>query len=214
MRIVVVGAGIVGAACAHALTGAGFDVTVLERGAVAGGTSSSCEGNLLVSDKTPGPELDLAVLASVRWPQVAVELKDRLGDTFPSIEYEPKGGIVVAYSSAGADALLTFADTQRQAGVQARTITPEEALRLEPHLNPQIAAAVHYPDDAQVQPTIAVEALLASARQAGASVRTGERVVGAVRDATGGRILGVRTDHVDHAEPTPWSTPPDRGQVR
>ena len=99
MRIVVVGAGIVGAACAHVLASAGFDVTVLERGAVAGGTSSSCEGNLLVSDKTPGPELDLAVLASTRWPQLAAELKDQLGDTFPSIEYEPKGGVVVAYNA-------------------------------------------------------------------------------------------------------------------
>ena len=169
MRVVVVGAGIVGAACARALASTGIDVTVLERGACAGGTSSSCEGNVLVSDKTPGPELDLSLLALTRWPQVAEELRDELGDTFPSIEYEPKGGVVVAYSSAAADALLAFAETQRHAGVQARTITPEEALQLEPHLNPQIAAAVHYPDDAQVQPTVAVEALLASARKAGAS---------------------------------------------
>jgi glycine/D-amino acid oxidase-like deaminating enzyme len=195
MRIVVVGAGIVGAACARGLASAGFDVTVLERGAVAGGTSSSCEGNLLVSDKTPGPELDLAVLASTRWPQVAAELHDQLGDTFPSIEYEPKGGLVVACSAAAADALLAFADTQRrQAGVEAYATTPREALRLEPHLNPRIAAAVHYPGDAQVQPTVAVEALLASARMAGACVRTHERVVGATRDATGSRIVGVRTD--------------------
>jgi D-hydroxyproline dehydrogenase subunit beta len=194
MRIVVVGAGIVGAACARALTWAGFDVTVLERGAVAGGTSSSCEGNLLVSDKTPGPELDLAVLASTRWPQVAGELKDQLGNTFPSLEYETKGGLVVAYTAAAADALLSFAETQRHAGVKAHPTTPREALRLEPHLNPRIATAVHYPGDAQVQPTVAVEALLASARMAGARVRTRERVVGATRDATGGRIVGVRTD--------------------
>src|ERR1700752_1532966 len=103
MRIVVVGAGIVGAACARALTGAGFDVTVLERGAVAGGTSSSCEGKLLVSDKTPGPELDLAVLASTRWPQLAAELKDQLGSRFPSLEYETKGGVVVAYNASAVD---------------------------------------------------------------------------------------------------------------
>lgn len=194
MRIVVVGAGIVGAACARVLTRAGFDVTVLERGAVAGATSSSCEGNLLVSDKTPGPELDLAVLASTRWPRVAQELKDQLGDTFPSLEFEPKGGLVVAYNAAAADALLSFAETQRHAGVEAHTMTPPEALRLEPHLNPRIATAVHYPGDAQVQPTVAVEALLASARMAGAYVRTGERVVGAMRDETGHRIAGVRTE--------------------
>ena len=33
MRVIVVGAGIVGAACARALASAGFDITVLERGA-------------------------------------------------------------------------------------------------------------------------------------------------------------------------------------
>src|SRR5689334_17384129 len=136
MRVVVIGAGIVGAACARALAEAGFDVTVLERGAVAGGTSSSCEGNLLVSDKTPGPELDLAVLASTRWPQVAAELTDQLGESFPSLEFEPKGGLVVAYAPAAADALLNFAEVQRHAGVQAHPTTPREALRLEPHLNP------------------------------------------------------------------------------
>jgi D-hydroxyproline dehydrogenase subunit beta len=143
MRVVVVGAGIVGTDCARVLGCAGFDVTVLERGAAAGGTSSSCDGNLLVSDKTPGPELDLALLASSRWPQVAAELDDQLGTTFPSIEFEPKGGLVVAYGTTAADALLTFADTQRQAGVEAHTTTPQEALRLEPHLNPRIAVAVH-----------------------------------------------------------------------
>jgi glycine/D-amino acid oxidase-like deaminating enzyme len=198
MRVVVVGAGIVGAAFARVLAVAGFDVSVLERGAVAGGTSSSCEGNVLVSDKTPGPELALGLLASTRWPQVAAELDDQLGARFPSIEYEPKGGLVVAYSTTAADALLAFADSQRQAGVEAHPTTPQQALRLEPHLNPRIAAAVHYPGDAQVQPTVAVEALLASARMAGACVRTRERVVGAMRDATGRRIVGVRTDRGDH----------------
>ena len=198
MRIVVVGAGIVGAACARVLTSAGFDVTVLERGAVAGGTSSSCEGNLLVSDKPPGPELDLAVLASTRWPQVAAELKDQLGDTFPSLEYEPKGGVVVAYSSAAADALLAFADTQRHAGVQARTITPEEALRAR----------------TASEPTDRGRGAL-SRRCPGATHRCGRGVAGVgpkgwglgayrraggrgLRDATGDRIVGVRTDRVDH----------------
>ena len=213
MRIVVVGAGIVGAACARALTWAGFDVTVLERGAVAGGTSSSCEGNLLVSDKTPGPELDLAVLASTRWPQVAGELKDQLGDTFPSLEYEPKGGLVVAYTAAAADALLIFADTQRQAGVEAHTTTPQEALRLEPHLNPQHrrrSALSRRCPGATHRCCRGVAGVGANGRRVGAYR---ERVVGALRDATGGRIVGVRTDRANTL-PTLWSTPLARGQGR
>ena len=74
MRFVVVGAGIVGAACARVLARTGFDVAVVDRGAVAGGTSSCGEGNLLVSDKPPGPELDLALLAMTRWPRIILEL--------------------------------------------------------------------------------------------------------------------------------------------
>ena len=165
-EVLVIGAGIIGAACARSLAAAGLSVTVVERGSSAGGTSAACEGNLLVSDKGPGPELDLARLAATRWPRVATELAAELGPAFPSIEYERKGGMVVATTEPGAAALLAFADTQRPAGVEARALSAAEALDLEPDLNPSLTAAVHYPQDAQVQPTIATEALLASARAA------------------------------------------------
>ncbi|GAA1517947.1 glycine/D-amino acid oxidase-like deaminating enzyme [Agromyces terreus] len=190
--VVIVGAGIVGAACARALAVAGVRVTVLERGAAASGTSAKGEGNLLVSDKGPGPELDLAVYAASLWPDLVDELADELGPAFPSLEYERKGGLVVATTAAGAEPLRAFAASQRAAGVDARAIPNGTALELEPWLNPEITAAVHYPDDAQVQPVIATEALLASARNHGAAVRTGVEVTGAKRDASG-RLIGLVT---------------------
>ncbi|MET4158682.1 FAD-dependent oxidoreductase [Agromyces sp. PvR057] len=208
--VVIVGAGIVGAACARALAVAGVRVTVLERGAAASGTSAKGEGNLLVSDKGPGAELDLAVSASSLWPGLVAELADELGPAFPSLEYERKGGLVVATTDAGADPLLAFAESQRRAGIDARAVTIGTALELEPWLNQGITAAVHYPDDAQVQPVIATEALLASARNHGAVVRTGVEVTGAKRDASG-RIVGVTTTDGDVAAGAviiaagPWS---------
>ena len=57
--VAVVGAGIVGAACALACVRRGLSVVVLERQTVASGTTGAGEGNLLLSDKLPGPELDL-----------------------------------------------------------------------------------------------------------------------------------------------------------
>lgn len=48
--VIVIGAGALGAACAYFASQAGFRVLVLERGQVAAGTTSACEGNLLVSD--------------------------------------------------------------------------------------------------------------------------------------------------------------------
>ena len=167
-------------------------MTVVDRGSSSGGTSAACEGNLLVSDKGPGPELDLARHAAARWPEVAAQLAAQLGPAFPSIEYERKGGIVVATTEPGAAALLSFAETQRPAGVDAQAMSTAEAHDLEPDLNPAVTAAVHYPQDAQVQPTIATEALLASARLCGAAVRTGAEVTGCVLGADG-RITGVRT---------------------
>ena len=51
--VVVVGAGVVGAACALAAARAGLAVTVVDRGPVAGGTTGAGEGNLLVVTGTP-----------------------------------------------------------------------------------------------------------------------------------------------------------------
>lgn len=196
MRVVVIGAGVIGAACARELASRGHRVTVLERAAVASGTSSRCEGNILISDKIPGPEFDLTVESLRLWPEVVAALTEQLGSRVPSIEYEQKGGLVVATTAAGAAPLAEFAASQRAAGVDARQVTPAEALALEPHLNPEVTAAVHYPQDCQVQPTVTTEALLASARAYGCRVLTGIEVTGAERD--GGRLSAVITDHGRH----------------
>lgn len=191
MRAVVIGAGVIGAACARALARAGIEVIVIDRGAAGGGTSAACEGNILVSDKTPGPELDLSLVAVRRWAEVAAEIAEEHTGV-PAIEFERKGGLVVSCSESGASALAEFYAGQRRAGVQAEQLGSTQARELEPDLTPDVVAAIHYPQDAQVQPTIAMEALLASARSAGARVHTHEPVIGAITRADGS-IGGVRT---------------------
>ncbi|QDP95213.1 FAD-binding oxidoreductase [Microlunatus elymi] len=189
---IVIGAGIIGAACAHALARSGLSVTVIEEKAAASGTSGQGEGNLLVSDKGPGAELELARYSLGLWDEIEDQLRERLPRGFGSMEYERKGGLVVATTADGAAPLLRFAEDQQQAGVDARPIDHDQALELEPHVNPEITAAVHYPEDAQVQPVIATEALLAAARSHGARTIFGERVIGSVRGADD-KIIGVRT---------------------
>ena len=190
--VIIVGAGIIGAACARALASAGVGVTVIDRGTTAGGTSAACEGNLLVSDKGPGPELVLAQYAATLWRGAVTDLVEQLGDGFPAVEFEPKGGVVVATTQAGAGPLLDFAARQRGAGVDARVIDARETRSLEPDLTPSIEAAVHYPQDAQVQPSIATEALMASARLHGARLLENTPVLGPVLDCAGA-LVGVTT---------------------
>lgn len=208
--VVVVGAGIVGAACARALARFGVDVVVLDRGPAAGGTSSHGEGNLLVSDKGPGPELELAQVSLALWDRLAGELADELGSPFPPVEHQRKGGVVVVTSSDGLEGLREFAADQRAAGVEAIEIGPGQARELEPDLAPAVVGAVHYPEDAQINPVVATEALLSSARRAGAHVRTGVAVTGPLV-GTDGRLTGVRTTAGDFAAGAvvvaagPWS---------
>jgi glycine/D-amino acid oxidase-like deaminating enzyme len=189
-RVVVLGAGVVGAACARELSLAGFDVVVVDRGRPAGGTTSHGEGNLLVSDKAPGAELALAQLSNRLWPQVVAEIAAENPRAAAATEFDAKGGIVVATTEAGAGALTAFAETQAAAGVVTESLSAAEVAALEPALTRSVAAAVHYPQDAQVQPAGAALALLGSALVHGARLRADTEVIGAV--VTGGRITGVR----------------------
>ncbi|WEH14163.1 FAD-binding oxidoreductase [Streptomyces sp. VNUA24] len=186
--VVVVGAGMVGAACALYAARAGLDVVVVDRGPVGGGTTGAGEGNILVSDKEPGPELELALLSHRLWAELAAE--PELGKTF---EYEAKGGLVVASATAGLSALERFAAGQRAAGVEAVSVPADRLPDLEPRLAPGLAGGVHYPQDAQVMPTLAAARLL---RASGARLLIG-RTVTEVPRSPDGAVRGVRTDRGD-----------------
>ncbi|MEU6996054.1 FAD-binding oxidoreductase [Streptomyces sp. NPDC046465] len=184
--LVIVGAGVVGAACAYYAARAGLRVTVIDRGPVAGGTTGAGEGNLLVSDKEPGPELELALFSAQLWQELATELPAR-------IEYETKGGLVVASTEPGLAALRDFAARQTGAGVVAVDVPADRLTDLEPHLAPGLAGGFHYPQDAQVQPALAAAHLLRAAADAGRlTLRLGEEVTGFLIGARG-EVRGVRT---------------------
>ncbi|KPI14686.1 FAD dependent oxidoreductase [Actinobacteria bacterium OK074] len=183
--VVVVGAGMTGAACALYAASAGFDVTVVDRGPVAGGTTGAGEGNLLVSDKEPGPELDLALLSLRLWAELAADPVVR-----DAVEYEEKGGVVVAATPDGLAALTSLAAGQAAAGIVTEAVGAGQLHDVEPHLARGLAGAVRYPQDAQVMPALAAAHLL---RRSGARVLTGVEVTAVLR-APDGRIRGVRTD--------------------
>src|SRR5688500_16989101 len=121
----------VGAACAYYCAAAGLRVGVVERGAVASGTTSAGEGNILVSDKEPGPELDLTLLSIRLW----TELGERLG----GFELEAKGGVVVARTPEAMTGLSALAAAQRVRGVAVTEVDAAGLAELEPRLTPDVA---------------------------------------------------------------------------
>ncbi len=181
--VIVVGAGVVGAATAYYAAEAGLDVTVVDRGPVAGGTTGAGEGNVLVSDKEPGPELDLALLSNELWRSLAGRI---------DFEFEAKGGLVVAETPAILEQLVELAAKQ---GVE-HTVT-RDVSAYEPHLTPDLVGGVFYPQDSQVQPMLAAARLLSAARErfGGVRLRTGVDVTGFL--LSDGGVRGVRTSAGD-----------------
>jgi glycine/D-amino acid oxidase-like deaminating enzyme len=169
--VLVIGAGMVGAACAYYCAQAGLRVGVVERGSIASGTTSAGEGNILVSDKEPGPELDLALLSVRLW----AELGERFGDRF---ELAAKGGVVVARTPDAAAGLDTLIGRQRACGVDVTRVGTTGLAELEPRLTRDVVGGAFYPQDMQVQPMLAAAELLRRARERGATVHTGTEVVG------------------------------------
>jgi D-hydroxyproline dehydrogenase subunit beta len=84
---IVVGAGICGAAATFFLQERGLDVLLLDRGEVSGGTTGVGEGNVLVCDKPPGAERELALLGRELWVE--------LGERFPAARVTRKGALLL-----------------------------------------------------------------------------------------------------------------------
>lgn len=186
--VLVIGAGAVGAAVAHYCTLQGLSVRVVDRGAPGGGTSSRCEGNILVSDKERGPELDLANYSLGLW-------HGELAEHGEDWELERKGGIIVASRETSMVSLRRALAAQREHGIEVEEIDAEALLELEPQVSPGAVGAAFYPDDSQVMPMQVVAQLLALARGRGAEVLPYCEVTGLLRE--GGRIVGARTTRGD-----------------
>ena len=101
---------------------------------------------------------------------------------------EPTDGLFITLPEDDLNYQTTFVESCLSAGIDAEVISPEEARRLEPAVNPTLIGAVKVPDSA-VDPFRLVSANLLDARLHGAEVLTYHQVVGFVRNQN--RIEGV-----------------------
>lgn len=182
--VLIIGAGAVGAACAYFAAEAGLSVRVIERAQIFGGTTSACEGNLLVSDKEAGPELDLSLYSQSVW-------RNDLAEFGHLWEFESKGGLVVSRTEQGAAGLRELTERQRAAGIEVTDLAADGLAEYEPNITTELSGGAFYPQDAQVQPMLLTAELLRLARERGAVVNTQTEVTGFVRD--GDRVTGVET---------------------
>jgi glycine/D-amino acid oxidase-like deaminating enzyme len=181
--VVVIGAGIVGAACARELAVRGVRVALLDRGDVSGGTTGVGEGNVLASDKDEGPELDLARAGL----GIYDELDERLGR---EARVRRKGALIVHPDPATWEDEPARVERLLAEGLRCRLVDPADVRELEPELTGALHGAAFFPDDLQVAPRPITRALVREARAAGTDVRTGCEV--RTVPVCDGRVRGVR----------------------
>ena len=179
--VVVVGAGIVGAATASELARRGVRVCLLDRGDVSSGTTGLGEGNVLASDKDTGAELAL----TLHGLRLYDEIEDRFGEV---ARIRRKGALIVHPDADTWAGEATRVERLRVAGVAAELLGPEEVAEREPALTGSVVGASFFPGDLQCAPREITRALAA---EPGVGLRVGcgvDRVI--VRD---GRVEGVET---------------------
>jgi glycine/D-amino acid oxidase-like deaminating enzyme len=160
---IVVGAGIVGAACAAALARDGMRVTVLEADIPAGGTTAAGMGHLVVMDDSP-EQLALTGYSLRLWKKIAPNLP-------LNVELEQTGTIWVAEDEEQLSCLREKHATYAAAGIQSELLDERALGDAEPQLRRGLVGGLRVAGDCVVYPPTAALALLDRARGNGAVVR-------------------------------------------
>ena len=188
MRLVVVGSGIVGSACAYAASSLGADVTLVDSGwagqATAAGAGIICPWTSGVDDPAG---YSFTCAAARAYPALVAELAD-LGE--PDISYRQVGAIVVADHEDELEGVSAALEARRAGHPEmgdAEVITGTAVQRLFPPLRPHMPA-VHIPGAARVDGRKFRDALIRAACRKGATIRTAD----AALVCRAGRVAGVR----------------------
>ena len=166
--VVIVGAGIVGAACADECVQRGLKVAVVDRDMVGGGATGAGMGHIVVMDDSE------AQFALTRYSQ---QLWQALRPELPAdVEYEQCGTIWVATDEEELREVHRKAAYYRDRGVPASVLCPDELEKLEPNLRRGMAGGLLVPEDAVLYPPCAAQFLTQRARTRGATAYLGRAV--------------------------------------
>jgi glycine/D-amino acid oxidase-like deaminating enzyme len=185
-RIVVIGAGVYGAAVTVSLTRRGARVTVVDAGAPGGGTSGATFSWINSCGKQPRPYHDLSVAGMQAHRQLAAEVPH-------SDWYHEGGNLEWAADDAEHEDLRKKVAGVLDYGYEARWLSRAEALRLEPDIDPAGLPAdgiAYFPREGWIEPTRLIGHLLSSAVSRGAELVHDDPVTGL--ESTAGLVRAVR----------------------
>ena len=163
--VIVIGAGIVGAACADALSERGLRVMVVEQDMPGGGATAAGMGHLVVMDDNAA-ELALSAYSVSLW-------NDLVGDRPQRHEYSRCGTIWVAADEEEMQAARDKAQTLADHGLACELLAPAALYAREPQLRPGLAGGLLVAGDGLVYPPKSARILLDRAIRRGATTLRG-----------------------------------------
>ncbi|HEV2183063.1 MAG TPA: FAD-dependent oxidoreductase, partial [Candidatus Acidoferrales bacterium] len=160
--VVIIGAGIVGAACAWACASEGLRVAVIEADIIGGGATGAGMGHLVVMDDSEA-QFALTRYSRSLWQQLVTELP---GD----VEYESCGTIWVAADEEEMEAVRQKKDFYETRGVPAEMLDAKALRMAEPNLREGLAGGLRVPGDAVIYAPCAARFFIERAQSRGAEL--------------------------------------------
>ncbi len=180
----VIGGGIIGCACAYYLSRAGLGVHLVEKGALASGSSKACQSHVVLWEQ---PEINL------RLGRASRALYEQLSQELPfDIEYCQTGSLAVVEKPDDWPAFERSVRSLQAFGLNCSLLGAEDIARLEPNLAPDLAGGASFPEDGQVNPIYATLAMAQAARRNGVKVCPFVEVTG-IEQSPSGRVAAVNT---------------------
>ncbi|PKB83996.1 MAG: hypothetical protein BZY88_01075 [SAR202 cluster bacterium Io17-Chloro-G9] len=190
-EIVIIGGGIAGASTAYHLAQYGHEVTLLERGPIAGEASGLNAGNIGATGW--GNQLNL----NAHLTMGSLEIFRTLHlDMDYDIEFRQCGGLQAIQTEEQYDFARDRVLRQRSLGHDQELLTTREARGIEPGLDPALLGLVHTPLRAQADPEKATRAMASAAQEIGASILTQHDVTNVEQLGDGTyRVLADRDEY-------------------
>jgi glycine/D-amino acid oxidase-like deaminating enzyme len=183
--VVIVGGGIIGAATALELAERGIEVTLCEKGIIAGEQSSRNWGWCRQMGRDPR-EIPLILKSLQLWRELNQRTRRETGFNQCGILYLCETDAELASKAEWFEAYA------KPYELETKLVSSEEASRLQPGSSRRWAGALYTPSDGRAEPQAATSAIIHAARDRGAKVFANCAVRGI--ETAAGKVCGVVTE--------------------